>query len=210
MATQRGKWLTLEGVDGAGKTTQLTWLATYLRAAGAPLDVSREPGGTPVSEHIRALVLHQEMTPETEALLMFAARQQHLVERIRPQLAAGQWMLCDRFSDATFAYQGGGRGVSLDKLAALEAWVHPQEQPDLTLLLDLPPEVSLRRVHAGRSPDRFEQQGLAFFTSVRQVYLARAAADPQRIHVVNADGTVAEVQQRLRAVLDPWLAVAQL
>ena len=193
-----GKFITLEGIDGAGKSTQIAWLAQRLAQGGREVVVTREPGGTPLGERVRELVLHQAMHPESEALLMFAARSEHLHQLIRPALARGAWVLCDRFTDASIAYQGGGRGLPLERLEALERWVHGDLQPHLTLLFDLPPEVSRARLTgSGSSPDRFEQEQAEFFARVRDAYLVRAARYPARIHVIDASLAPAEIQKQL-------------
>src|SRR5574340_97556 len=177
----RGKFITLEGIDGAGKSTHLAWLIDTLRGRGLTVVATREPGGTPLGEKLRELVLHQPMELETEALIMFAARREHLARVIRPALARGEWVVSDRFTDATYAYQGGGRGLSAAKIRALEDWVHPDLQPDATVLLDLPAEVACRRVaNTGQAPDRFEREAEEFFGRVRQAYLDRAAQTPGR------------------------------
>lgn len=194
----RGKFITLEGVDGAGKSTHLDWIAERVRASGRTVAVTREPGGTPLGEELRRLLLAQPMHLETEALLMFAARREHLDRVILPALAAGTWVVSDRFTDATFAYQGGGRGLDLTKIERLETWVHPDLQPDLTLFFDLSvDEAKRRRLAASAAPDRFEQEDLDFFVRVRAVYLARAARFPQRIRPIDASRTVAEIRKTL-------------
>lgn len=179
-AMASGRFVTLEGIDGAGKSSHLAALAEVLRAGGAEVVLTREPGGTPLAETLRELVLHQGMDALTEALLVFAARRDHLRQVIEPALARGATVLCDRFTDATFAYQGGGRGFDLAVLQALEGWVQQGRQPDLTLWFDLQPAVAAARRAAVRSPDRFEQQDTDFFERVRDGYAARAAADPAR------------------------------
>jgi dTMP kinase len=198
----RGKFITLEGVDGAGKSTHLDWIAGRLEAAGKHVVVTREPGGTPLGEELRKLLLLQHMHLETETLLMFAARREHLDRVILPALTVGDWVLSDRFTDATFAYQGGGRGLDLDRIASLENWVHQGLQPDLTLVFDLSvEEAKRRRLAATASPDRFEQENLDFFARVRAVYLARAARYPQRIRLVDASKTVAEIRKSLEEII---------
>jgi dTMP kinase len=184
----RGRFITFEGIDGAGKSSQIAAVVALLRARGIAVDQSREPGGTPLGERLRELLLHEPMHLETEAMLMFAARREHLAARIAPALAEGRWVVCDRFSDATFAYQVGGRGLARDKFNALEAWVHPGLQPDLTLLFDLPPDIAASRVAAtGVDPDRFEREQRDFFERVRGAYLERARQAPQRIRVIDAN-----------------------
>jgi dTMP kinase len=188
-----GRFISFEGIDGAGKTSHIDALAAQLRASGREVVLTREPGGTPLAEAVRGLFLAQPMDALTEALLVFAGRRDHLVQVIRPALARGAVVLCDRFTDATFAYQGGGRGFDLDVLARLEAWVQtaPGEavplQPDLTLWFDLPAVVAARRRAAARAADRLEQEDLAFFDRVRAGYACRAAADPRRIVRIDAD-----------------------
>ncbi|MBE0625019.1 MAG: dTMP kinase [Burkholderiales bacterium] len=194
----RGKFITLEGVDGAGKSTHLDWIAARLEAAGKKVAVTREPGGTPLGEALRKLLLTQPMHLETETLLMFAARREHLELLVLPALAAGTWVLSDRFTDATFAYQGGGRGLDLARIESLEGWVQQGLQPDLTFVFDLSVEQAKeRRLAATAAPDRFEQENLDFFARVRSVYLARAARYPQRIQVIDASRSVADIRNAL-------------
>jgi dTMP kinase len=194
----RGKFITLEGVDGAGKSTHLHWIAERLEAAGRKTTVTREPGGTPLGEALRKLLLAQPMHLETETLLMFAARREHLQQLILPALAAGTWVLSDRFTDATFAYQGGGRGLDPGRIEALETWVQQGLQPDLTLVFDLSvEEAKRRRLAASAAPDRFEQEDLDFFARVRAVYLERATRYPQRIRLIDASQTVDDIRKQL-------------
>ena len=195
------KFITFEGVDGAGKSTHLEWFANALRQRGINLLVTREPGGTPLGERLREILLNQPMHAETEALLMFAARREHVEEVIRPALKSGTWVISDRFSDASFAYQGGGRGVPLAKLEQLEQWVHADLQPDLTLLFDIPIEVARQRLSNNVSLDRFEQEHGEFFERVRQAYLARAAKTPQRFAVIRAENAIPEVHQELAKIV---------
>ena len=195
------RFITFEGIDGAGKSTHIAHVAALLRAAGHTVVTTREPGGTALGESLRELLLHQGMHLETEALLMFAARREHLAQVIEPALARGDWVISDRFTDATFAYQGGGRGLSLDKLAALEAWVHPRLQPDLTLLFDVPLEVARKRLAASRSLDKFEQEKADFFAATQAEYLRRAAAFPERFRIIDATVSIAEVNKRLEEIL---------
>ncbi|HMS80443.1 MAG TPA: dTMP kinase [Burkholderiaceae bacterium] len=183
----RGRFLTFEGIDGAGKSSHVEWLARRLRERGRAVVVTREPGGTELAEAIRDWVLNRPMSMRVEALLVFAARQDHLDRVIRPALQAGTWVVCDRFTDSTVAYQGGGRGMPVADIAALEAWVHPDLQPDLTWLFDLDPAEAARRRQAARPADRFEAEDTAFFARVRHAYLERAAAAPGRF--VRIDGT---------------------
>ena len=198
----RGKFITLEGVDGAGKSTHLDWIAERITAAGKKVQVTREPGGTPLGEELRKLLLAQPMHLETETLLMFAARREHLAQLILPALAAGTWVLSDRFTDATFAYQGGGRGLDLGRIETLETWVQQGVQPDLTLVFDLSvEEAKRRRLAATAAPDRFEQEDLEFFSRVRSVYLARAARYPQRIRLIDAGKSIADIRKVLEEIL---------
>lgn len=197
-----GRFITAEGIDGAGKTTHLDAAEAWLRQRGQTVLRTREPGGTALAEALRELLLHQAMDPLTEVLLVFAARRDHLREVIEPALAAGTWVLCDRFTDATFAYQGSGRGFDLRVLATLEAWVQQGRQPDLTLWFDVDPAVASARRAAAREPDRFEAQGLAFFKRVRDGYAARAAAEPTRFARIDAAGAPAAVGAALLAVLE--------
>ncbi|MGE8408532.1 MAG: dTMP kinase [Pseudomonas sp.] len=199
-----GLFITLEGPEGAGKSTNRDYLAGRLRDQGLDVLLTREPGGTPLAERIRELLLapsEEKMHADTELLLVFAARAQHLAEVIRPALARGAVVLCDRFTDATYAYQGGGRGLSVERIATLERFVQEGLQPDLTLLFDLPVEVGLSRAAARGRLDRFEQEGLAFFEAVRQAYLARASADPQRYRLVDAAQPLNVVQKALDALV---------
>jgi len=199
-----GKFITLEGLDGAGKSTHLAGLAQVLRERGLTVRTTREPGGTALGEKLRQLLLDrdQRLHPETETLLMFAARHEHLDKIIRPALAAGAWVLCDRFTDATFAYQSGGSGVSWARIEALERWVHADLQPDLTVYLDVPPELGRARRDRIKAPDRFEQEAEAFFERVRAAYLRRAREAPARIHVIDASATIPEIARHLENVLD--------
>jgi dTMP kinase len=198
----RGKFITLEGVDGAGKSTHLDWIAGRLEAAGKKMVITREPGGTPLGEELRKLLLARPMHLETETLLMFAARREHLDQVILPALAGGRWVLSDRFTDATFAYQGGGRGLDLGKIESLENWVHQGLQPDLTLVFDLSvEEAKRRRMAVTVAPDRFEQENLDFFARVREIYLARAVRYPQRIRLIDASQTVDDIRKSLEETL---------
>lgn len=198
---KRGRFITFEGIDGAGKSTQLAFLAQHLRTRGIDALMTREPGGTPLGEKLRELVLSVDMDPRTETLLMFAARAEHLAQVIRPALAAGRWVVCDRFSDATFAYQSGGRQLPGESVEALERWVHPDLEPDLTLLVDLPPEIAAQRLATARAADRFEAQQTEFFTRVRDAYLARAARSPQRFVILDGTQSPQAIQERIAAVL---------
>ncbi|HVY07591.1 MAG TPA: dTMP kinase [Burkholderiales bacterium] len=201
---KRGLFITFEGIDGAGKSTQLEWAADFLRGLGLALVRTREPGGTPLGEKIRETLLRAEkhVDAETESLLVFAARRQHLEEIIRPALARGECVLCDRFTDATFAYQGGGSGVDKRKLDALEQWVHPDLQPDLTVLFDVSAEVGRSRVARIKSPDRFEREGAEFFTRVREAYLDRLRHSGGRMVRIDGTRAIAQVQAELGATLE--------
>ena len=205
----RGKFITLEGSEGAGKSTSLVYLQTLLADAGMTAISTREPGGTAIGEAVRDLLLHGRghgMGSDTELLLMFAARAEHLEKIIRPALAAGQWVLCDRFTDATYAYQGGGRGIADARIALLENWTQGDLRPDMTLLFDIPTAQGLQRAGNRSTPDRFEQENQDFFERVRQRYLARAAQEPGRIHLINAALDIPAVQAQIRAVLGKVLA----
>lgn len=197
-----GRFITLEGIDGAGKSSHVEGIATWFGVRGAKVLVTREPGGTELAEGLRELILHRPMDALTEALLIFAARRDHLQQRIEPALAAGQVVLCDRFTDATFAYQGGGRGFDSGVLAQLENWVQHGRQPDLTLWFDLAPELAAARRAQVRAPDRFEAQDLAFFTQVRNGYAARAAAAAQRFVRIDAGQATAEVWAQIEQLLE--------
>ncbi|RKT60569.1 thymidylate kinase [Azonexus fungiphilus] len=197
----RGKFITFEGIDGAGKSSHVEWLAETLRQRGLSVLVTREPGGTALGEKLRELLLSEAMHLETETLLMFAARREHLAQRIEPALARGEWVICDRFSDATWAYQGGGRGLDKAKFLALERWVHEHLQPDLTLLFDLPLEVARERiVLANRVLDKFEQERADFHERVRQAYLERAHANPSRMRVIGADDSLENIRKQLEVI----------
>jgi len=195
------KFITLEGIDGAGKSTHLNWLAERLRSQGKNVLVTREPGGTPLGESLRELLLHQSMHLETEALLMFAARREHLDKVIIPALSEGTWVISDRFTDASFAYQGGGRGLGESKLEMLEQWVQQDLQPDLTLLFDVTLEVSRQRLSGNPSLDRFEQEKQDFFQRVRDAYLKRAAQFPERIRVIDSGRALNEIQVDLEKIV---------
>lgn len=199
--TTPGKFITLDGVDGAGKSTHLDFVADWLREQGREVIVTREPGGTPLGESLRELLLHRDMDADTELLLMFAARQEHLARLIRPALARGAWVVSDRFTDASYAYQCGGRGISVERIAALEAWVQRGFQPDLTLLFDVPADVAEARRSVARVADRFEREADSFFNRVRTAYLARAQADPKRIQVLDARQTIDALQAEIGKLL---------
>ena len=200
MTVTKGRFITLEGGEGAGKTTSMDFLAAGLRDAGKKVRLTREPGGTRLGEKIRAILLDRdngEMCSDTELLLMFAARAQHLHEVILPALQAGEWVLCDRFTDATYAYQGGGRGLSAERIAGLEQWVQHDFRPDTTILFDLPIEQGLERAGKRAEFDRFESEQQSFFERVRQSYLQRAQQMPDRFFVIDAAQDIAGVQSQL-------------
>lgn len=196
-----GKFITFEGIDGAGKSTHVGSVAAQLRASGKTVVTTREPGGTPLGEKLRALLLQEPMHLETEALLMFASRREHIAQVIAPALARGEWVISDRFTDASFAYQGGGRKLSLEKLAVLEQWVHPDLQPDLTLLFDVPLEVARQRLDADRTLDKFEKEKQDFFAATRAAYLQRAAQFPARIRVIDSTQSIAAVNAQIDALI---------
>ena len=201
----RGRFITFEGIDGAGKSTHIGYVTSLLKGAGKTVVSTREPGGTPLGEKLRDLVLHETMHLETEALLMFASRREHVAQVIEPAIARGDWVLSDRFTDASFAYQGGGRGLDRARLDALEQWVHPHLQPDLTLLFDVPLDVARARLSATRSLDKFEMEQADFFARVRDEYLRRAAASNGRIVVIDSTVPVDAVRASLKAALEAWL-----
>lgn len=203
-----GRFITLEGTEGVGKSTNLRFIESVLRQHQISYQLTREPGGTPLAEEVRELLLanrDEDVADDAELLLVFAARAQHLARVIRPTLAEGRWVLCDRFTDATFAYQGGGRGLSKEMISQLEVMVQRGLQPDLTILLDLPVEIGLARASQRGDLDRFENERVAFFDQVRNAYLERAAADPERFAVIDASGTLEQVQQQIAAVLERYL-----
>lgn len=201
-------FITFEGIDGAGKSSQISAVVALLRELGADVEQTREPGGTPLGERLRELLLHEPMHLETEAMLMFAARREHLAARIMPALAAGRWVVSDRFSDATYAYQVGGRGLDRARFEVLEQWVHPGFQPDLTLVFDLPPHVAAARLaHTGNAPDRFERERQSFFERVRAAYLERAEMAPERIRVIAADRPENVIRAEIEAIVrERWFA----
>ena len=204
-SSRRGRFITLEGIDGAGKSTHIPWLAAALRARGHGVHVTREPGGTSLGERLRQLLLAEPMSHDSEALLMFAARREHVEKVIRPALERGEWVLCDRFTDATFAYQGGGHGVDARRIAMLADWVHPDLTPDLTLLFDVPVEVSRARLdrnaERGQALDKFERERADFFERVRAVYLERARAEPRRFRRIESTRPLDEVRRELEAMM---------
>ncbi len=200
--TETGKFISFEGIDGAGKSTHIAFVAQLIEARGKTVVSSREPGGTALGEKLRELVLHEKMHLETEALLMFASRREHLAQVIEPALARGDWVISDRFTDASFAYQGGGRGLDRAKMEALENWVHPHLQPDLTLLFDVPLEVARARLDATRTLDKFEKEQADFFSACRNEYLRRAAQFPNRIVVVDSTESIEAIRVRIGAILE--------
>ena len=201
----RGKFITLEGVDGAGKSTHLTWIASRLKELGKDVVVTREPGGTPLGESLRQLVLTQPMALETEALVIFAARSEHLAKVIRPALDAGRWVLSDRFTDATFAYQGGGRGLPQDRISELEIWVQRGLQPDLTVFFDVPLDIARERLLAQQTTlDRFEQENLEFFARVRAAYLNRVACHPARFRQIDGTQSRENIKLKLEDIISTY------
>jgi len=208
MNEMTGKFITVEGGEGAGKSTNLDLIRELLEAAGHKVLFTREPGGTPLGEEVRDLLLghkHNGMASETELLLMFGARAEHLSRKIIPALNAGTWVLCDRFTDATYAYQGGGRGIDPERIQILEQWVQHDLRPDLTLVLDLPIEMGLERAGKRSAPDRFESEAHLFFQNVRKSYLDIAKNDPQRVKVIDAALPLVQVQSEIKAVVDTFL-----
>lgn len=206
----KGKFITLEGGDGAGKTTNLEFIVNYLKNKGKNVLLTREPGGTGIGETIRSLLLDRNNVPmcrETELLLIFAARAQHLNEKIIPSLNAGQWVVCDRFTDATYAYQGGGRGISFDTVGLLESSFAEQAKPDLTLLLDIPVEIGMARAKQRSTPDRFEVEKINFFFRVRETYLSRAKAFPDRIRVIDGHRSLDLIQSDISKYMDELLVI---
>lgn len=200
-----GKFISFEGIDGAGKSSHIAWLLDQLEQQGISVVSSREPGGTVLGEKLREIILNDEMQPATEALLAFAARQENVLTVIRPALAKGSWVLCDRFTDSTFAYQGYGRGFQLDKLIELENWVHPDLQPTLTIIFDCDPAVAAQRLADARVADKFERQSVEFFTRVRDGYLKRAAQYPQRYAIVNSNQSMEAVRDALAPLVKKLL-----
>jgi dTMP kinase len=201
----RGKFITFEGIDGAGKSTHIGFVTDYLTSRGKTVVSSREPGGTPLGEKLRDLLLHEKMHLETEALLMFASRREHIAKVIEPGIERGDWVLSDRFTDASFAYQSGGRGMDRAKMEALEQWVHPQLQPDLTLVFDVPLEVARQRLDATRTLDKFEQEQSDFFSRCRNEYLRRAAQFPDRIAVIDSTRSIEETRADITRALESLL-----
>ncbi len=197
----RGKFITLEGMDGAGKSTHIPDIIKLLKGKGVEVISTREPGGTALGEALRALLLNEPMHPETETLLMFAARREHIAKVIEPALARGAWVLSDRFTDATYAYQSGGRGVEAIKVVELETWVQGDLQPDLTLLFDVPVEVSVERLAGARAPDKFERESAEFFTKIRNAYLDRATKNPNRFRIINSNQALNDVKVEVKNII---------
>ena len=200
----RGLFITLEGGEGAGKSTNLAYARQWLEQAGQEVVVTREPGGTELGERVRDILLHRrdlDIAAESEMLLMFAARAEHLAKVIRPALAAGKVVLCDRFTDATYAYQGGGRGIPAERIAVIESWVQGSLRPDLTLIFDIAVDAGRQRAGQRSEPDRFESESDEFFERVRATYLARAAREPGRMRVIDASGNREGVQQQIAAIM---------
>ena len=201
----KAQFITVEGTEGVGKSTNMAFIEDWLKKAGKEYIVTREPGGTELGEKLRAVLLNakeQSMCDDTELLLMFAARAQHLYEVIQPALDAGKWVLCDRFTDSTYAYQGGGRGIDMSRIGQLEQWVQGDLRPDMTLILDLPIDVGLERAGKRSAPDRFELEKHDFFNKVRDTYLSRAAANPERYSIIDASPSISEVQLSIQTVLE--------
>ncbi len=198
---KRGKFITLEGMDGAGKSTHIPNVIAALKARGVEVVSTREPGGTRLGEQLRALLLHEAMHPETETLLMFAARREHIANVIEPALKRGAFVLSDRFTDATYAYQCGAKGVASSKIKQLEKWVQGSLQPDLTLLFDVPVEISMKRLTTAREPDKFEREDAQFFEKLRQAYLTRAEENPVRFRVINANQALDKVKVLVEEVV---------
>lgn len=196
-----GKFITLEGMDGAGKSTHIPNIIATLQARGHEVVSTREPGGTPLGERLRELLLHEPMHAETETLLMFAARREHIASVIAPALARGAYVLSDRFTDATYAYQAGAKGVDFAKIALLERWVQADLQPDVTLLFDVPVEVSVQRLASARAPDKFERENADFFSKIRKIYLQRAHDNPAIFRVIDANRPLEEVKQSVEEVI---------
>lgn len=205
---KRGVFLSLEGVDGAGKSTHIPFITQVLQQQGIEVVVTREPGGTELGETLRELLLHQPMSVKTETLLMVAARNEHIEQVIAPALAAGKWVLCDRFSDATFAYQGGGRELGAAAIEALEQWVHAELWPDRTWFFDLPLKMAMQRLQASRVLDRFEQEQEGFFVRTQQFYQQRAQSQPQRFVTIDSSQSIAaiqtQLQQQIHQLVDQW------
>ena len=208
-----GLFITLEGIEGVGKSTCIRYLSGYLKRLGVPFIVTREPGGTPFAEEIRNLILHHHsseiINPDTELLLLFAARAQHISEVVLPALEKGQWVLCDRFTDASYAYQGGGRGVDQKRIQILEHWVQEGFRPDLVLLLDAPVKKALYRTRRRKELDRIEREEVSFFRRVRRAYLDRAEKSPRRYRIVDASKPLSIVKRALQEIISPLVPKAK-
>ena len=205
MVTKKGKFITLEGMDGAGKSTHIPNIVNQLLASGREVICTREPGGTPLGEELRELLLHKSMHPETETLLMFAARREHIAKVIAPAIVKGACVISDRFTDATYAYQAGAKAVSVEKIHLLEKWVQGELQPDMTILFDVPVEVSLKRLALARSPDKFEREGSVFFEKLRNAYLERAKKDTARFRIINADQALDVVKNEVKVIIEEFI-----
>jgi dTMP kinase len=205
LATKKGKFITLEGMDGAGKSTHIPNIVNQLLASGREVICTREPGGTPLGEELRELLLHKSMHPETETLLMFAARREHIAKVIAPAIVKGACVISDRFTDATYAYQAGAKAVSVEKIHLLEKWVQGELQPDMTILFDVPVEVSLKRLALARSPDKFEREGSVFFEKLRNAYLERAKKDTARFRIINADQALDVVKNEVKVIIEEFI-----
>lgn len=192
-------------MDGAGKSTHIPNIVEQLKATGKEVVCTREPGGTELGEKLRGLLLHEKMDPETETLMMFAARKEHIAQVILPAVARGAYVLSDRFTDATYAYQAGAKGVDFKKISQLESWVQGELQPDITILFDVPVEVSMERLASARTPDKFEREGKTFFEKLRQVYLQRAKNDPHRFRVINANKSLDEVKNEVNVIIQEFI-----
>ena len=204
MATT-GKFITLEGMDGAGKSTHIPNIVSQIESHGKTVVCTREPGGTPLAEELREILLHKTMHAETETLLLFAARREHIAKVIAPAMARGDCVISDRFTDATYAYQAGAKAVHVDKIAILEKWVQDALQPDMTILFDVPVEVSLARLALARTPDKFEREGADFFEKLRNAYLVRAKQDPKRFRIINANQTLEAVVKEVKVTIEEFL-----
>jgi len=202
LAIKRGKFITLEGMDGAGKSTHIPNIVEQIKASVDDVVCTREPGGTALGEALREMLLHQDMHAETETLLMFAARREHIAQVIEPALARGAYVISDRFTDATYAYQSGAKSVALDKIKQLESWVQGSLQPDVTLLFDVPVDVSLERLAAARTPDKFEREGAAFFEKLRSSYLLRAKSDAERFRIIDANKALNAVCEEVKVIIE--------
>lgn len=203
---KKGKFITLEGMDGAGKSTHIPAIIDQIKSFGETVVCTREPGGTPLAEQLREILLHQAMHAETETLLMFAARREHVEQVIAPAIARGDCVISDRFTDATYAYQAGGKAVPIVKINALETWVQGDLQPDMTLLFDVPVEVSLKRLALARTPDKFEREGADFFEKLRNAYLARAKQDPARFRIINGNQALEVVKEEVKVSIEEFFS----